>query len=82
MLDQACNQLGPPGGAKSFPRGAQIFWAMSNILKLCLTHFSREAKIFLGGLHSPGYGPVLDFTHSHVDVETEFGVLSLILIFL
>jgi len=55
---------------------------MSNILKLCLTHFSRGAKIFLGGLHSPGYGPVLDFTHSHVDVETEFGVLSLILIFL
>jgi len=33
---------------------------MSNILKLCPTHFSKGAKIFLGGFASPappGYGP-------------------------
>jgi len=34
---QARNQLGTPGGAKSFLRGAQIF-------KLCPTHLSRGAK--------------------------------------
>jgi len=28
---QARNQLGTPGGAKRFLRGAQIFWTMSNI---------------------------------------------------
>ena len=47
--DQARNQLGIPEGAKSFPTGAQIFWTMSNICKLCPTHFSRGAKNFLGG---------------------------------
>ena len=58
---QASNQLGTPGGAKSFLRGAEIFWTMSNIFKLCPTHFfqnisnkfSRGAKIFLGALRSP-----------------------------
>jgi len=46
---QACNQLGTPGGAKSFPRGAQIFKTMSNSFKLCPTHFSGgEAKKNLG----------------------------------
>ena len=48
--NQARNQLGTPGGAKSFPREAQISWTMSNIFKLCPTHFSRGEKIFLGGL--------------------------------
>jgi len=34
-VHQACNQLGTPGRAKSFLRGAQMF-------KLCPTHFSRS----------------------------------------
>ena len=38
---QARNQLGTPGLAKSFPRGAQIFQTMSNSFQLCLTDFSR-----------------------------------------
>jgi len=38
---QARNQLGIPGGAKSFLRGGQIFWIVSNSFKLCPTHFSR-----------------------------------------
>lgn len=29
------------------------FWTMSNILKLCLTHFSKKAKIFLRGVSTP-----------------------------
>jgi len=44
--DQARNQLGTPGGAKSFPRGAQLFLTMSNNFKLCSTHFSRGDKKF------------------------------------
>jgi len=36
---QARNQLGTPGGVKSFPRGAHIFSTMSNIFKLYPTHF-------------------------------------------
>jgi len=48
--DQARNQLGTPGGAKSFPRGAQLFLTMSNNFKLCSTHFSRGDKKILGGL--------------------------------
>jgi len=43
---QARNQLGTSGGAKSFPRGTQIFWTMSNIFKLCVIHFSRGGKNF------------------------------------
>jgi len=54
---QARNQLGIPGGAKSFLRGAQIFWTVSNSFKL-----NYVQHIFLGGasppLHPPGYGPV------------------------
>ena len=45
-LAQARNQLGTLGGAKSFPKGAQNFWTMSNIFKLCPTYFSRRDEIF------------------------------------
>jgi len=38
------NQLGTPGGAKSFLRGAQNFQTMSNSFKLCPTQFSRGDK--------------------------------------
>jgi len=46
---QARNQLGTPGRAKSFLRGAQIFWTMSNSFKRFPTHFSRggEKKFYL-----------------------------------
>jgi len=50
---QARNQLGTPGGAKSFPRGANIFWTMSNIFKLCPTDFSRGGEYFLRGASPP-----------------------------
>jgi len=50
---QARNQLGTPGGAKSFLRGAQNFWTVSNNFKLCPTHLSRGAKTFLGGASPP-----------------------------
>jgi len=43
---QARNQLGTPGGAKSFPSGAKIFWTMSNIFKMCPTHSSRGREFF------------------------------------
>jgi len=43
----------PQGGAKSFPRGAQLFLTLSNIFKLRPTHFSRGAKIFLRGASLP-----------------------------
>jgi len=45
-LKQARNQIGTPGGAKSFLRGAQIFGTMSNIFKLCPTHFTRGGENF------------------------------------
>jgi len=38
---QARNQLGTPGGAKSFLRGAHIFCTMSDIFKLYPTHVNR-----------------------------------------
>jgi len=39
---------------RSFPRGAKIFWNMSNIFKVCPTHFSRGgAKNFLGVASPP-----------------------------
>ena len=47
---KARNQLGTPGGPKSFPRGAQIFWTISNIFKLCPTHFYRGPKFSRRGL--------------------------------
>jgi len=43
--EQARNQSGTPGGAKSFLRGTQIF-CMSNGFKECPSHFSRGANIF------------------------------------
>jgi len=45
-LVQARNQLGTPGGAKSFLRGAQIFKTMSISFKPCPTHFSKEGENF------------------------------------
>ena len=39
--NQARNQLGIPRGAKSFLRGAQIFYTISNRFKLRPKHFSR-----------------------------------------
>jgi len=48
---QACNQLGTPGGAKCFLRGAKFF-------KLCPTHFQVGGKhLCRGGQSPPGYGP-------------------------
>jgi len=44
FTNQARNQLGSPGGAKSFLRGAQIFYTMSNSFKLCPTHFSTGVE--------------------------------------
>jgi len=44
---QAHNQLGTPGVAKSFLRGARIFETLSNIFKLCPTHFCRGVKTIL-----------------------------------
>ena len=41
---QACNQLGTPGGAKTFLRWAHIFWTMSNSFKQCPTRFPNGAK--------------------------------------
>jgi len=58
--EQARNQIGTPGGAKSFPSGAQIFWTMSNIFKLCPTYFSRRGNLSTGvspPCSPPGYGP-------------------------
>ena len=51
--DQARDQLGTPGGEKSFPRGVQIFGSTSNIFELGPTHFSMGAKNFIGGLRPP-----------------------------
>jgi len=44
VWNQACNQLGTPGGVKSFLRGAQFFWTMLNSFKRCPTHFSRGGR--------------------------------------
>ena len=72
---QARNQLGTLRGAKSFLRGAQIFWTMSNSFKIYPTNFSRGgAKIFLGGLRPPGYRPIL---HPHIR-----SLLGMILLYL
>jgi len=60
-LTQARNQLGSPGGAKSFLRGAQIFRTMSNNFNRCPIHFTRKGKKFSRGasqpLGPPYYGP-------------------------
>ena len=50
---QARNQLGTPGLAKSFLRGAQIFQTMSNSFQLCPKCFSRVQKRFAGGGFAP-----------------------------
>jgi len=50
LVAQAHNQLGTPGRAKRFLRGAQIFWTMSNNFELCPTHFSRGREKFCRGL--------------------------------
>jgi len=76
---QARNQLGTPGGAKSFLWGAQFF-------KLCPIHFSRRGEKNLGGLlpssplvtgqarcYGPGRKPHL--------ISSSFGSISLWLIF-
>jgi len=66
---QARNQLGTPGGAKSFPRGAQIFGTMSNVFKRRPTHFSRGGEKFLGGnlppCVPPGYEPACHSVTRH-----------------
>ena len=46
---QARNQLGTPGGAKSFLRGAHIFCTMSDIFKLYPTRFFRVGGNFSRG---------------------------------
>jgi len=43
---RAGNQLRTRGGAKSFLRGAQIFWTVSNSFKLCPRHFTRGGEHF------------------------------------
>ena len=51
--NQARNQLGTPGGAKSFLRGGQIFSTMSNCFKLCPAHFYRGEKMGFAPLRRP-----------------------------
>jgi len=51
---QARNQLGTPGGAKEFSERGQMFSTVSNILKLCPTHFCRGGE---KNLMWSGYGP-------------------------
>ena len=46
--EQARNQLGSPGGAKSFLRGAQIFWTVSNNFKRCQYIFPGGKKFSRG----------------------------------
>jgi len=67
--NQARNQLGTPGGAKSFPRGGQIFWTMSNIFKICPTHFSRGGEKFQKGGFAPLRPPWLWACRWHVGFE-------------
>jgi len=51
--NQARNQLGTPGEAKSFPWGAEIFWTMSNLFKLRPTHFFRGGRKISWGNRPP-----------------------------
>ena len=55
--DQAGNQLGKPGVAKSFLRGAKIFQTMSSSFQLCPTDFSWGEKSFAGG--DPSCAPLV-----------------------
>jgi len=50
---QTRNQLGTPGVAKSFLRGAQLFKNMSNSFQLCPTDFSRGGTNFCIGAKRP-----------------------------
>ena len=58
---QACNQLGTPGGAKSFLGGAKFFELCPVVLNDVQHIFPGGSKIFLGGFWplcpSPGYAP-------------------------
>ena len=66
-LNQARNQLGTPGGAKSCLRRAQIFWTMSNSFKIYSTNFSRRVEKFSRRASPPpGYGPDLKPQHHNV----------------
>jgi len=56
-ITRPTTSLGHQQGRRVF-RGAQIFWTMSNIFKLCPTHFSRRGKKNSRGTRPPGYGPV------------------------
>ena len=51
---QVHNQLGTPGGAKSFPREVRTFWTVTSNFKRCPIHFSRGGK---PPLSRPGCGP-------------------------
>jgi len=62
QYSQARNQLGTPGGAKIFLRGAQIFLTMSNSFKIYPTNFSRGAKNILGGASTPASPLVMGLT--------------------
>jgi len=58
---QIRNQLGTSGGAKSFPRGAQIFELCPIFFNYVQHIFSQGAKNILGGIRPPappGYGAV------------------------
>jgi len=50
---QACNQLGTPGGAKSFLGGAKFFELCPVVLNDVQHIFPGGSKIFLGGVLTP-----------------------------
>jgi len=61
MSNQARNQLGTPGVAKSFLRGSQSFQTMSNSFQLHATNFSRGGEKVCREASPPfplGYVPV------------------------
>jgi len=63
---QARNQLGTPGGAKSFLRGAQMFW--TTVCPIVFNHiqhiFPGGVKNFLGGYSTPWLRPWWNLTKS------------------
>jgi len=52
-LSQARNQLGTPGGVKSFPKGPKNFITIANSFKLCPAHISRGGEKFCRGASPP-----------------------------
>jgi len=72
------NQLGTPGVAKSFLRGAEIFLTLSNIFKLCPIDFSRVGeKIFRRGRpHRATLVTVLGQSRDHEAPDTLSAVRS------